>query len=66
MARFQQMTAKDEKVVYFALIHPSLVSRCFQALQSHNKKKLGRNLGTRPTELKGFTGVSVATHTGRV
>ena len=70
MARFQQMTAKDEKVSYFALIHPSLVSRCFQALQSHNKKKLGRNLGTRqvyrPTELKDFTGVSVATHIGRV
>ena len=32
MARFQQMTAKDEKVLYFALIHLSLVSRCFQAL----------------------------------
>ena len=45
MARFQQMTAKDEKVLYFTLIHPSFVSRCFRALQSHNK--LGRSLGTR-------------------
>lgn len=47
MARFQQMTAKDEKVLYFTLIHPSFVSRCFRALQSHNKKNLGRSLGTR-------------------